>query len=297
MKVVQQCLICNSSDFEFFLDCKDYTVSNSTFQLQSCKKCGFVLTSPRPHDQDLVNYYKSEEYVSHSNTKRGLVNKLYHIIKNYTLIKKLRLVYRINGKQGKILDYGCGTAAFLNTCKKGKWTIYGFEPDAGARKHAVEDYQINLFSEAISIKSQLNNGDLDVITLWHVLEHVSDVRDVLKIFGEKLRAKGALIIAVPNKDSYDAQYYKSYWAAFDVPRHLHHFSPTTIETLLRSEGFKLEEVLPMAFDSFYVSMLSEKYKTGRINLLRAFWIGLYSNFKAIKSGKKYSSQIYVFRKA
>ncbi len=296
MKVVSKCLVCNAENFEQHLSCKDYTVSKENFDLLRCKNCGFVFTSPRPPDEELGKYYKSEEYVSHSNTTKGLINKLYHFIKNYTLLKKVQLIYRVNGKAGKILDYGSGTASFLNACKGAKWTIYGFEPDDEARKHALEDYQIELFSDLTEINNKLAKEDVDVISLWHVLEHVSDVRAVLKLFNEKLKKNGALVIAVPNMDSYDALYYKTHWAAYDVPRHLHHFTPKTIESLLRSEGYRLEETLPMLFDSFYVSMLSEKYKTGTINYVKSFFVGLYSNFKAIKSGKKYSSQIYIFRK-
>ena len=135
---------------------------------------------------------------------------------------------------------------------------------------------------------------VEAITLWHVLEHVTDMPETLAFFKAKLKKDGVLIIAVPNHVSYDAQYYKEFWAAYDVPRHLHHFDLKSMKALLQNDGFKLVETKPMKFDSFYVSMLSEKCKTGSVNLLKAFWIGLCSNFKA-KDSSSYSSTIYIFK--
>lgn len=287
------CPICKKGEFTEYLKCKDYTVSNETFSIVECKSCGFKFTNPIPEINNLGDYYKSEDYISHSNTKKGLISRLYHTVRSYTLKKKEELV-SAHVSRGTILDYGCGTGMFLNTCKEAGWKTLGMEPDSGARLLASE-IGVNVLPDKKELSKNLQNGELNAITLWHVLEHVTDLDETLKFFWEKLNTQGVLIIAVPNHKSNDAKHYKEHWAAYDVPRHLYHFELATIERLLSNFGFKLQETKPMKFDSFYVSMLSEKYKTGSIKYLSAFIQGFVSNLIA-KSPSDYSSVIYVFKK-
>lgn len=289
---INNCPVCNSNAFKQHLSCKDYTVSQETFNLVQCQDCSFVFTNPRPHDSVLGNYYKSEDYISHSDTKKGLVSKLYHAVRSYTLGKKISLISRYV-PHGTILDYGCGTGMFLNECKKAGWKTMGMEPDSGARQIGAK-MNLDVFEGKEALLKQHPNTTFDIITLWHVLEHVTDLEKTLGFFKTKLNPNGALVIAVPNHGSFDAQFYKEFWAAYDVPRHLYHFEPKTIQLLLERFGFKLQQQYPMKFDSFYVSMLSEKYKTGSINYFKAFLNGLRSNLKA-RSARDYSSVIYVFK--
>lgn len=293
MKTISQCIVCGSDQFSPFLTCKDYTVSQENFNIVSCNSCGFKFTNPRPDDAILGDYYKAEEYISHTNTKKGLVNKLYHLVRSRTLKKKLDLV-KSYVPRGTILDYGCGTGMFLETCKNAGWETFGMEPDDEARKIASKS-NLNLFSDKGRINTYITDKQFDVITLWHVLEHVTDMEETLSFFKRRLTKKGILIIAVPNHVSFDARHYKEHWAAFDVPRHLHHFEKKTIKKLVEGSGFQLRETLPMKFDSYYVSLLSEKYKLGKTNMLKAFLIGLRSNLSA--SHETYSSSIYVFSHA
>lgn len=292
MLTLNKCLVCGSENFEPFLVCKDYTVSQENFNIVSCKSCGFKFTNPRPDNSVLGNYYKAESYVSHTNSKKGIVNKLYHAVRNYTLKTKIKLVSSYVSR-GTILDYGCGTGMFLNACNKSGWETYGMEPDDNARKMASE-HGLNVFSDKAKVQTYITDKNFNAITLWHVLEHVTDMEETLAFFKSKLNADGVLIIAVPNYVSYDAQYYKEFWAAYDVPRHLHHFEEKSMKSLLENSGFKLQETKPMKFDSFYVSMLSEKYKTGSVNLVKAFLVGLKSNLSA-KNTSSYSSTIYIFK--
>lgn len=292
MLTLNNCLICGSKDFEPFLVCKDYTFSKEDFNIHKCKNCDFKFTNPRPDDSKIGSYYKSEEYISHTNTKKGLVNRMYHFVRNYTLSKKIQLISSYVSR-GTILDYGCGTGMFLSACKDSGWNAIGMEPDDQARKLAIAQ-NIQVFSDKKQLKENIKDGSLQVITLWHVLEHVTDLEDTITFFKSTLNKDGILIIAVPNPASYDAKYYKEYWAAYDVPRHLYHFEENTVKQLFSNYKFQLIETKPMKFDSFYVSMLSEKYKTGSVNLVKAFWIGLLSNLKA-KNSSSYSSTIYVFK--
>ncbi|PBQ32115.1 methyltransferase [Sphingobacteriaceae bacterium] len=286
------CPVCKNQNFEHFITCEDYTVSHEKFEIVSCKQCSFKFTNPIPEFSDLGNYYKSEDYISHSNTKKGIISRLYHLVRNYTLKNKLALVSS-NVSRGTILDYGCGTGMFLDVCQNAGWRSIGMEPDSGARKIA-RDMNLKVHADKTELSKAYPDEKFDAITLWHVLEHVTDLEDTLNFLKARLNRDGVLIIAVPNHTSYDANHYKQFWAAYDVPRHLYHFDPISITALLSEYGFTLSQKLPMKFDSFYVSMLSEKYKTGSIRYFSAFLNGLKSNLKAKDAGD-YSSVIYMFR--
>jgi SAM-dependent methyltransferase len=286
------CPICGSKSFVPFLKCKDYTVSGQVFQIVSCSACSFKFTNPVPSPAVIGEFYKSEDYISHSSTKKGVIARLYHLVRKYTLKRKLKLIKKYSGKdQGTILDYGCGTGHFLSVCKEAGWDAFGVEPDRGARSLAPAGVKV------VSNLAELPPEDkYHAITLWHVLEHVFDLHETLAYFKSRLDKEGVLFIAVPNHRSADALNYGEEWAAYDVPRHLYHFDQPSMKRLLSANGFRLETTLPMPFDSYYVSMLSEKYSHGKISYLRAFLAGFRSNAMAKKSGES-SSLIYIFRHA
>ncbi len=293
MEKLSNCPICNSNQFSPFLDCIDHTVSRETFTIVQCNSCGFKFTNPRPDENKFGDYYKSEDYISHSNTSKGFVNSAYQTVRKYTLLKKLQLVSRYF-KTGKVLDIGSGTGDFLKTMSNAKWQTIGIEPSEETRKFSVEKHQLDVRKEEDLTK--LESESFDVISMWHVLEHVPKLNERVAELKRLIKPKGIIIIAVPNCNSLDAQTYQDKWAAYDVPRHLYHFSPKDIDTLFLNHGMKVFRILPMVFDSFYVSMLSEKYLTGKTNIQRSTWNGLRSNFSAMKTGKTYSSQIYLIRK-
>ncbi len=280
-----------------FISCKDYTVSRETFHIVQCEACGFRFTNPRPDENEIGKYYESEEYISHSGTNRGVVNKIYSIVRNYTIKQKVKLINKQlrtpNSELRTILDLGCGTGEFLNACKQNDWNVTGIEPSEVARKHAKESFGINpiLPEELFGVKEKQFN----VITMWHVLEHIHQLHKTIEQINKILADDGAFIVAVPNCNSFDAKKYGEHWAGYDVPRHIHHFTKKDIKKLFSRFGFKLEEVLPMKFDSYYVSLLSEKYKTGKSNLVAGFFSGLKSNLSA-GGDNGYSSQIYILRK-
>jgi 2-polyprenyl-3-methyl-5-hydroxy-6-metoxy-1,4-benzoquinol methylase len=292
MHTHNNCPVCKNNSFTPFITCKDYTVSHKNFNIVSCSSCGFKFTNPIPSLTDIGNYYKSEDYISHSNTKKGLISQLYHLVRSYTLKGKLKLVSNYVAK-GLILDYGCGTGMFLNECDRNGWKTYGTEPDAGARAIA-NAYALNVKESKAELINSFPEARFNAITLWHVLEHVTDIEETLNFFKERLATGGVLVIAVPNYTSFDSKHYKEFWAAYDVPRHLYHFNTNSISQLLNNFDFELVETRAMKFDSFYVSMLSEKYMTGKINYLSAFFNGLRSNLKA-KTSANYSSVIFVFK--
>lgn len=274
---------------EFYLSTKDYLVTGESFDLLYDSKREMLITSPRPKEHDLGKYYESEQYISHTDNSKGVFSFLYQLVKKWSLQKKVRLILNHNREPGTLLDVGAGTGDFLKAAKEKSWNVMGVEPNQNAIQLAKQK-GITLHSDLRDLK----NLKFDVITLWHVLEHISNLEEAVEDLSKLLKPGGVLVIAVPNFNSYDAKYYKEFWAAFDTPRHLWHFSKKSISELFK-KNFDLKNIEPMVFDSFYVSLLSEKYKTGKSFSIKAFWIGLMSNLKGMRS-KEYSSQIYIFER-
>ncbi len=289
------CPVCKSETIGEQLSAKDHTVSQKEFSIWQCNACTARFTQDVPEQNAIADYYASADYISHSDTKKGFINSLYHLVRKRTLNSKRRLVINEVGMlKGDILDIGCGTGAFLHTMAAAGWAINGLEPDASARNKAVELYDIH--PQEPGKLFELKPGSYHAITMWHVLEHVHELHAYIKQMGELLTPNGKLFIAVPNYTSYDAGVYAEHWAAWDVPRHLYHFSPQSMQQLLTTYNLKLITCKPMWFDSFYVSMLSEKNKNGKGNILKAVYNGFISNLKTIGNYKKCSSVIYVISK-
>jgi 2-polyprenyl-3-methyl-5-hydroxy-6-metoxy-1,4-benzoquinol methylase len=282
----------NNSPLEPYISCKDYTVSNETFSIVKDKICELLVTSPRPNDESLGDYYESDDYISHSDARKSVFDRVYQLVRNYTLKQKIKLINSFSVSEKRILDIGAGTGDFLVACKENGWNVEGVEPSSKARGIAEHKLAVELKTEISKISGQ----QFDVITMWHVLEHVSNLNEYVHGLKGLLKENGRLIVAVPNHKSFDASHYGNCWAAYDVPRHLWHFSQKSIDQLFQKENMEVIKTLPMKFDAFYVSLLSEKYKNGRMNLAKAFYIGLQSNLKA-KVTKEYSSLIYVIKKA
>ncbi|WP_290789195.1 class I SAM-dependent methyltransferase [Altibacter sp.] len=273
-----------------YLTTKDFLVTGESFALLYDEEKEMLLTSPQPNEADLPIYYKSEAYISHTDANKGIVATLYQWVKKYSLSKKLRLITGLNKGAGTLLDIGAGTGDFLKLAQDYSWMVSGVEVNKSARSLS-EKKGIVLAETLKSVSGQ----QFDVVTLWHVLEHLPNLERTLTELEALVKPGGVLIIAVPNFKSFDASYYKEYWAAYDTPRHLWHFSRKAMRGLF-SDSMKLIKSKPMIFDSFYVSLLSEKYKTGNAFSLRALLVGLWSNLSALGT-KENSSLIYCFKKA
>lgn len=299
MEELQQCPSCSSSTFTHFLTCKDFTYSQNTFRITECVNCGLRFTNPRPSQSEIGKYYDSADYVSHNDTDRGLMFTAYQIVKRFTLKSKTNLI-KSYCNEGIALDYGAGTGDFADSLRRSGFNASAIEPDQKAKKRILTKYPGLKLIEGIDAEG---DGSLQVITLWHVLEHIHTLKHTLLQFHKKLHQEGMLIIAVPNCDSFDAAHYKEFWAAYDLPRHLYHFTPQTINTLFDSTGFILVETRPMWFDSFYVSLLSAQYKHPYptilrkiINLVTALATGTISNFCTLINKRRCSSLIYILKK-
>ena len=272
-----------------FITVKDFSVSGESFSLLLNEEYQILKTHPQPTLDKLGSYYEFEDYISHTDGKRTLFEKMYHFIKRKAIRDKVSLINSHQPLKGRILDIGAGTGDFLLECKNQNWEILGIEPNDKAKGIAVG--KGIKFGDTIE---KLESNSFDVITMWHVLEHVPDVEHQVAELKRLLKPSGTIIIAVPNFKSYDANHYKEFWAAYDVPRHLWHFSKTAIEKLFDKQNMNLEDLKPMWFDSFYVSLLSEKYKSGKMNFISGFFIGLISNVSGFFK-KEFSSHIYVLK--
>jgi 2-polyprenyl-3-methyl-5-hydroxy-6-metoxy-1,4-benzoquinol methylase len=293
MVEVTTCPACKNTNFTQLAVCKDYTVSHETFKIIQCSKCKLAATSPRPENKELGKYYQSDEYISHSGKSSGGIGTLYRLARKLSLNRKEALVRKYATKK-TLLDFGCGTGDYLETSKLKGWNTYGVEPSYKARVKAQEKIGSNVFESF----EKLPEIKLSAITAWHVLEHVEDLEITLHKFKSLLDEKGILFIAVPNYQSPEGTKYKDDWAAYDVPRHLWHFSKESMIKLLIQNQFTPIEILPMKLDAFYISLLSEKYKNKNklslLGLVRAFISGLTSNLTASRDNN-YSSLIYIAR--
>lgn len=272
-----------------YLTVKDHSVSGEDFALLHDAEYDLLKTDPQPSPSEIGRYYESDDYISHTDGKRGWFEKIYHVVKLRALKRKLSLINKYHPQKGSLLDYGCGTGDFLVFAKKDGWQISGYEPSEKA-KELAKNKGIVTTDDLRSFSDE----SFDVIALWHVLEHVHDVPAQLSEFKRLLKPNGTLVVAVPNFKSHDAKHYGAFWAAYDVPRHLWHFSKKSIKMLTSEAGMSLQSVKPMLFDSFYVSLLSERYKSGKMNSVKAFFVGLKSNWKGWKSGE-FSSLIYIIK--
>ncbi|NMA75020.1 MAG: class I SAM-dependent methyltransferase [Bacteroidales bacterium] len=289
------CPLCGAQKFTPVFTCTDYIVSQEQFQLYACDECSFLFTQDFPSENHIDSYYESENYIAHSNTRKGLTALLYHWVRSITLRSKAKLIKReYPHKPGVLLDFGAGNGHFAHIMQKKHWEVEAFEKNKKARTVARARLGMHLKEEkAIQL---LAPNSIDVITLWHVMEHLEDINGFFQRFHELLIEQGLLILAVPNHTSYDATYYKQAWAAYDVPRHLWHFSPITMQKWGAKHGFVLAAHYPMYFDGFYVSILSEKNQKHFCSFLRGFFVGLKGFLQSLARKEKSSSMIYVFRK-
>lgn len=292
---INACPLCGGAHLKRAMTCTDFYASGEQFDLYTCEDCGFTFTQGVPVEAEIGRYYETPDYISHSDTKKGVMNSVYHWVRGYMLKRKARLVaHEAHRKTGRLLDIGTGTGYFADTMKRGGWQVEAIEKNAHARAFAKEHFGLEVKLD--TALKDFEPDSFDVITLWHVMEHLEPLNEVWETLNSLLTEKGVLIVAVPNCSSYDARKYGAYWAAYDVPRHLWHFTPGTIQQLGSKHGFILAERHPMPFDAFYISMLTEKNMRHSCPFVRGMITGTLAWLHALVKKERSSSMIYVFRK-
>ncbi|MCX6250302.1 MAG: class I SAM-dependent methyltransferase [Bacteroidetes bacterium] len=292
MESLSTCPVCGQSDFRQFLNVTDHFLSMEQFVVVQCVDCGFRFTNPRPEKPDIGKYYESTEYIAHNARKRDLLSYIYRGIRSISVRTKYRLIKKYSHGR-ELIDIGCGTGELPAYCAKNGYKVTGIEPNEAARHYATEFHGIEVYPE--SYLDAPGKKQFDVITMWHVLEHVHDLGTRMERIRELMKPEGTLIVALPNNDSWDSVKYREFWAALDVPRHLYHFTQATVKLLGEKHGFHLVKIVPLKFDAFYISLISEKYKTKKQNYFRAFLNGIKSNKSARRNKGNYSSLIYLFK--
>ncbi len=288
---LNKCPLCESGHFSNMSVIKDHAVSKESFSICKCKTCGLIFTNPRPDEKNIQNYYQSPNYISHTNQTNNFIDFLYKLVRIYTTRQKLSWINKFHPKKGRLLDLGCGTGHFLSMAMKKNWKTIGIEPNEIARKQALLKH-LDIRKDIDSIK---NEKKFDVITLFHVLEHIHQLDPTIKDLLKALKKRGSLIIAFPNHDSHDRAHYEEKWASYDIPRHLYHFNKNSMEHLANKYSLTIREILPMKFDSYYISLLSDKYQGNTKNPTGAFLKGHRFN-KMAKTDGNYSSLVFVLRK-
>lgn len=292
-ETLNECPVCSAANLKNHRVVKDYSISQESFNIMICENCNFQFTNPRPNAKEIGRFYQSEEYISHSDKANSPVNFVYKFARKYALSTKKNLINDVAKQtKGRILDYGCGTGHFLQTMDADGWKTYGIEPNEKAREIAKTKSKVKQTLEELDLK----NKKFDVISLWHVLEHIHDLNETINVLKTVLKEKGKIVIAVPNIESYDQQVFQNEWAAYDVPRHLYHFSQETMKTLMLKHGLKVKKIYPMKLDSYYVSLLSNKYKHNKNKYLNSIITGYKSNSYAKDNNNNYSSLIYIIKK-
>lgn len=289
------CPLCGSEKIELKLKTLDYSITGKPFELLQCKQCAFVFTGKAPLENEAGPYYQGEAYISHSNNREGLVNRMYHLGRTWMLKRKHKMILGLNKTPGKLLDIGTGTGYFPHFMQRKGYEVSGVEKSQHAREFAKEQFNLKIESPKIFLEGTAREF-YDIITLWHVLEHLYDPDKYLTRIRSILKNSGFLVIALPNHNSYDADFYKGFWAGYDVPRHLWHFTPDTFLQLAEKNGFHLVRMKRLPLDSFYISILSEKYKKGSAPWFSGILRGKISLLKSLQNIKRSSSVIYILQK-
>lgn len=295
MHDLSTCPRCGNTAFQHHLHVTDHHHTQESFEIKTCSNCQLAATTPRPAPGQISHYYSTDNYISHTNNSQNLQDRLYQWARRSAIRKKHRLIARHAG-HGHLLDIGCGTGEFLSYLKSRGYQPQGVEPNQSAREQAIANHELPVVPDLESIPP---HEQFQIVTLWHVLEHLYDPSRTLKQIHARSKNDALLVIAVPDRESWDAQHYGAAWAAYDVPRHLFHFRRSDIRDMLQQHGFRLLRVTPMWLDAPYVSLLSERY-LGRAPitaLILGACIGLWSNIRSCTSSKPTSSTLYIAQKA
>ena len=293
MEELSNCPACNSSEIIPSLEGFDFFLTKEKFSIWDCRGCGLKFTNPRPIFSEMSKYYESSEYISHDSGQKGVLTRIYKVARKFTLKRKFAIIHKYS-KTGSILDVGCATGEFLNHCRGKEFSVYGVEPNEKPRKWAIDHFQLDIRKNLNDF--QAGKFQFNCITLWHVLEHIHDLQGTILNLTHLLAPGGIIIIALPNLNAWDARHYGKFWAALDLPRHLYHFNSGAFTLLAKRKGLKIINTLPQSLDSFYISLLSEKYQFGKTNYLKVFFLGLVSNIKAKKPEYRHSSLVYILER-
>jgi len=288
-----------------YLNCRDRFdgPGSRQFRLVRCLGCGLIYLSPRPPEEETESFYQADGYdpfITLSKPK-STVEKLYSVSRRFTLRWKAKLVHKLVNKGGSILDLGCSTGEFL-LCLREDYKVEGIEPEARAARFAREHFGLNAHTGTLDTTiAGLEQAPYDLITMWHVLEHIPNPVSAITQLKTLLKPGGSILFALPNIGSADAGFYGEQWVALDTPRHLWHFTPASLDKLMAKCGFKRVQSGMLPLDTFYNCLMSEQLvikQKGKIQLiLTPIRLPLFVTLSIIKGlfTGKHSGLFYIYR--
>ena len=254
------CPVCHAANSTIFMRVPDRfrPEPGTAYTLVRCVKCSLVYLNPRPVEESSGVFYESSEYTPFVSTgkQRSIMDRVYVAIREMNNRWKRRQIEALQPERGRLLDVGCGTGEFLQAMHAAGWQVRGVERDAKAAAYAVEQLQLDVVCGSLDTVP-LAPASFDVVTMWHVLEHLYQPHKALMQVRDVLRPGGLLVIAVPNLLSLDARYYRQNWVAFDAPRHVQHFSPKSLRSLCEMHSFAHLRTRMLPFDPFFNALMSE----------------------------------------
>lgn len=289
------CPACQATTATDLFQARDHLVSGREFLIRRCTNCGMGWTVDPPAEEDAGKYYVSDEYISHTDSKQSLADRLYHLARGFMLKRKGKLVDSAVGKSaGIMMDFGSGTGYFAAFMQQRGWQVTGIELSEMARNYSVERFGIRAIGP--QQVRDLPSASADCVTFWHVLEHLYDPAGWMDEVKRILKDDGRCIIALPNFASADAEWFGKRWAALDVPRHLWHFSPQAFREFAEKQGFVCESTSALPLDLFYISLLSYRNDGKGMPLARGVLTGVVIALRSLFRRDSASSLVYVLSK-
>lgn len=263
------CKCCSGTKFRYLFPGKDRLHGlPGEFKVEECTHCDIIAIHPQLSSEEIEKYYP-QDYVSFPPAIEDERSWFKRIDREIGVEKRCKAVIKQSGRtSGKILDIGCATGVFLNSMQKHGWECYGVEPSDFASDYAINRLGLNIFHGYLT-DGIFEENFFDVITLWDVIEHLSEPVETLQIISKILKPGGLLVVTTPNANSWERKIFGEYWAGWDVPRHYHIFTPNTLQSLLSPMGFRAFKI--KSFTGMQGSLvISLRFLLGESRL--PFWI-------------------------
>lgn len=244
------CFFCGSHDIGSSIASVERLSKKETFHIATCGACGMKRTIDAPALKDIGTYYAHESYVSHTGVRVWPLR----VLRTLRLWLRAHMISSFFQRKGSLLDIGCGVGDFAALIQKQGWNVLCIEPDESTRQKAQKQYKLDV--RDVSALAHLPEATFDVITLWHVLEHMYDPLQTGATVKRLLNSEGVCIVAVPNAEAYSAEHYGCNWVAYDVPRHVSHFRSRDIHTWAERSGLEVIRQSSVPLDEFFCCLKS-----------------------------------------
>jgi 2-polyprenyl-3-methyl-5-hydroxy-6-metoxy-1,4-benzoquinol methylase len=286
------CPLCGSPKTRFAFSCPDHLVTGEEFPLHQCNDCQFLYSGRLPSEADAQKYYDSPSYTPHATDRKNLMMRTIGFCRTFIRqpIKRTWVRKWSKKRMGTLIDIGSGTGEFAVFMQKSGWAVTCIEPNQDARNFCASQGLTVFDTDRVPT---LPDHSFNVVTLWHVLEHVYDIHGTMQTIRRLLQPDGTAFIALPNYSSKEASWYGRMWTGYEMPRHPSHFSPATFAHLASMYDMEIVALRPFVLDAFYLSILSEQHRKGWF--ISALFHGLASAIVGLLQPKLASSVLYVIR--